>query len=121
MADNNCKKRGRRKKLALSDDEMLEELLFKAYDISVDAHGELRFERNSNVLTLQETAFMLWNIEGRKTAKPFTNTYMIKTEKRALDKLRAGLQRYGINSLDDVFDPHWRTTACINGSTDCPE
>ena len=114
-------RRGRPKKIRLSDDELLESLLLKAYNFCLDKDGNVRLERNGTPLTLEETAFMIWNIEGRKTKKPLCNMMMIKTERAALDKMRKGLQKYGIKSLDDVFEPRFRAAASKYGCTDCPE
>lgn len=57
-------------------------------------------------LTLDETAFAIWNPE--KESKPMTPMGILKIERRALDKLKTALKKYGINNLDDVFDPRHR-------------
>lgn len=115
-------RRGRPKKIQLTDDELFEELLFKAYNFYIDKRdGSLKLERNGAPLTLEETSFMIWNLDGRKTSKPLSKVMMLKTEQSALQKLRKGLAKYGINSIDDVFDPRYRTAAPMHGSTDCPE
>ena len=115
-------RRGRPKKVKLNDDELLEEILFKAYNFYVDGRdGSLKLERNGTPLTLEETAFMVWNMEGRKTKQPLTRVAMLKTEHAALQKMRKGLAKYGIKQLDDVFDPKYRCAATRYGSTDCPE
>lgn len=57
-------------------------------------------------LTLDETAFALWDPE--KEAKPMTPMGILKIEKRALLKLKTKLKDYGINSIDDLFDPKFR-------------
>jgi len=114
--------RGRPRKAKLSMDEKFEDILFRAYDFYLDKDGNLKIERNSTPLTLEETAFMVWNMEGRKTKKPLSNMMIINTERKALEKLRVGLARFGIKSLDDVFDPKYRTAATSKyGCTDSPE
>ena len=57
-------------------------------------------------LTLDETAFALWNPETQ--SKPMSPMGILKIERRALEKLKAELKKYGINNLDDVFDPKQR-------------
>ena len=60
-------------------------------------------------LTLEETAFAIWNPETE--AKPMTPMGVLKIERRALDKVKLALKKYGINNLDDVFDPRFRENA----------
>ena len=57
-------------------------------------------------LTLDETAFAIWNPDTEK--KPMSPMGVLKIERRALEKLKAELKKYGISSLDDVFDPKHR-------------
>ena len=66
-------------------------------------------------LTLEQTAVLIWHIEGRKTKAPMTKMGMLKVEQNALMKLRLGLAKYGIKSLDDVIDPNGRQTAEAKG------
>lgn len=95
--------RGRPKKERLSDDDRLAELLLKCYDFSIDENGKTVLTRNTEVLSLDDTAFMIWNFEGRKTPKPLSNMMMIKTERKALEKIKAGLAKQGITKLSDVI------------------
>lgn len=60
-------------------------------------------------LTLEETAAAIWDPESGK--KPMTCMGIQKIEKRALDKLRLALKRYGINDLSDIFEPKYREYA----------
>jgi len=114
--------RGRPKKIQLTDDEKLEEILFKAYNFCYDKHGNLKLVRNTTPLTLEETAFMVWNMEGRKTKKPLSNMMMINTERKALEKIKTGLAKFGIKGFDDVFDAKGRSCATTKyGATDSPE
>lgn len=57
-------------------------------------------------LTLDETAFAIWDPETQE--KPMTPMGILKIERRALEKLKSKLKKYGIHSLDDVFDPKHR-------------
>lgn len=66
-------------------------------------------------LTLEQTAVLIWHIEGRKTKAPMTKMGMLKVEQNALMKLRLGLAKYGIKSLDDVIDPNGRAPAEVKG------
>ena len=116
------KQRGRPKKAKLSDDDRFEEILFRAYNFYIDKRdGKLKLERNDTVLTLEDTAFMVWNLEGRKTAKPLCKPMMIRTERSALQKFKAGLAKIGITRFDDVFEPKRMIAAPKYGSTDMPE
>lgn len=60
-------------------------------------------------LTLEETAFAMWNPETEN--KPMTAMGVLKIERRALDKMKLALKKYGIHNLDDVFDPRHREAA----------
>ena len=60
-------------------------------------------------LTLEETAVAIWDPESGK--KPMTCMGIQKIEKRALDKLRLALKKYGINDLSDIFEPKYREYA----------
>lgn len=62
-------------------------------------------------LTLEQTAVALWHVEGRKTKKPMTKMGVLKIEQAALAKMRQGLLKYGITSLDDVIDVKHRENA----------
>lgn len=59
-----------------------------------------------NGLTLDETAFAIWDPETQ--AKPMSPMGILKIERRALAKLKNELAKYGIKNLDDVFDPKYR-------------
>ena len=60
-------------------------------------------------LTLDETAFAIWDSEHEK--KPMTPMGILKIERRALTKLKVELAKHGIKNLDDVFDPKGRENA----------
>ena len=60
-------------------------------------------------LSLEETAFAIWN--PAVESKPFTPMGVLKIERRALEKVKLMLKKYGINSLDDAFDPKFRENA----------
>ena len=60
-------------------------------------------------LTLDETAFAIWDPEHEK--KPMTPMGILKIERRALAKLKVELAKHGIKNLDDVFDPKGRENA----------
>lgn len=61
-------------------------------------------------LTLEETAAAIWNPETEN--QPMTAMGILKIERRALDKLKTLLaSQYGINSIDDIFDPKYREYA----------
>ena len=64
-------------------------------------------------LSLEQTAVLLWQLEGRKTEKPMTKMGILKIEQNALLKLRVGLKKYGINHYDDVFDPNKFRSAAV--------
>lgn len=98
--------RGRPKKVVMNDDDRLAELLLKCYTFSVDADGKTILTRNNEVLSLEDTAFMIWNFEGRKTPKPLSNMMMINTERKALEKFKSGLAKYDITQLSDVIGDH---------------
>ena len=53
-------------------------------------------------LTLEETAVAIWNPKTEQ--HPLTCMGVLKIEKRALDKLKTALKKYGIKNLDDVFE-----------------
>ena len=57
-------------------------------------------------LTLEETAVAIWDPDTE--AHPMTCMGVLKIEKRALDKLKEQLKKYGINDLSDVFEPKAR-------------
>jgi len=60
-------------------------------------------------LTLEETAFAIWDPKHEK--KPMTPMGILKFERRTLDKFKRELEKRGIRSLDDVFDPKHREIA----------
>lgn len=57
-------------------------------------------------LTLDETAFAIWDPE--KDSKPMSPMGILKIERRALAKLKVELANHGIKNLDDIFDPKHR-------------
>ena len=61
---------------------------------------------NGERLTLEETAVAIWDPDTEK--QPMTCMGVLKIEKRALDKLKEQLKKYGINDLSDVFEPKAR-------------
>ena len=63
-------------------------------------------------LTLEETAIVLWNPESEK--RPLTSMAIHKIEQRALDKLKVALKKYGITSIDDMFENKHREFAHMN-------
>lgn len=80
-------------------DEKTEKLLaLKKEAIKKHAEGK--------TLTLEETALAIWDPSKKK--HPMTTMGVLKLERRALDKLKTKLKDYGINSLDDIFDPKFR-------------
>ena len=66
----------------------------------------IKKHENGECLSLEETAFAIWDPETQK--KPLTPMGILKIERRALEKLKLSLKKYGINNLDDVFDPRHR-------------
>ena len=66
----------------------------------------IRKHKDGKCLTLDETAFAIW--DPKTQAKPMSPMGILKIERRALEKLKAELKKYGINNLDDVFDPKHR-------------
>lgn len=66
----------------------------------------LKKHADGKSLTLDETAFAIWNPEREE--KPMTPMGILKIERRACEKLKSKLKNYGIKSLDDVFDPKYR-------------
>ena len=66
----------------------------------------MRKHKEGKCLTLDETAFAMWDPEMK--AKPMSPMGILKIERRALEKLKSELKKYGINNLDDVFDPKHR-------------
>lgn len=69
----------------------------------------LKKHEDGERLTLEETAFALWNPETED--KPMTPMGVLKIERRALEKVKLALKKYGINNLDDAFDPKFRENA----------
>lgn len=62
--------------------------------------------KDGELLTLDETAFALWDPEHDK--KPLSPMGILKIERRALDKMKLALKKYGIRSIDDALDPRYR-------------
>lgn len=62
-----------------------------------------------NALTLEETAYAMWDPNSEN--RPMSAMGILKIERRALDKLKHRLSKYGITSLDDIFDPKYRELA----------
>jgi len=71
--------------------------------------------KGPGTLTLEQTAVLIWHIEGRKTKAPMTKMGMLKVEQNALMKLRLGLAKYGITKLSDVIDPNGRSAVEVKG------
>ena len=69
-------------------------------------------------LTLEQTAVLIWHVEGRKTKAPMTKMGMLKVEQNALLKMRIGLAKYGITKLDDVLNVGRREAVSANGWTE---
>lgn len=90
-------KRGRKPKPKLDIEDQLDEAIGK-YMMKMP-------------LTLEETALLIWQIEGRKTSKPLTKPRMKAIENTAMSKLRTGLQKMGITKLDDVYNVSKRSYA----------
>lgn len=105
------RKRGRPKKEHVDEDQMFQDILFKAYDVGCNKRGDLTFSRNGVPLTLEETAYLLWCFEGKKTSKPMTKVGILKIEKQALDKCKKAFAKHGIKNLDDVFECSGRQRA----------
>lgn len=61
---------------------------------------------NGERLTLEETACAMWDPESGK--KPMSALGVLKIERRALDKLKAALEKYGIKGIDDMFESKGR-------------
>lgn len=95
--------RGRPRKIVSSLEEQENEVIRKYID--------------SEAMTLEEAALALWMNEGRVRAKPFTKPMVINIERSALEKVKKGLAKYGIKSLDDIFDPKFRKASASNYST----
>ena len=66
----------------------------------------MKKHKDGKSLTLDETAFAIWDPDTQ--VKPMTAMGILKIERRALEKLKSELKKYGINNLDDVFDPKHR-------------
>ena len=66
----------------------------------------LRKRADGERLTLEETAVAIWNPITEK--HPMTCMGILKIEQRALEKMRIGLKKYGINDISDVVDPKFR-------------
>ena len=72
-------------------------------------HKALRKHKDGKRLTYEETALAVW--DEKTEDKPMSAMGIYKIEKRALEKLKAGLKKYGITCLDDVFEPKDREVA----------
>lgn len=83
-------KRGRKPKQILDIEDQLDEAIGK-YLMNMP-------------LTLEETALLMWQKEGRPTEKPLSKARMKAIENSALAKLRIGLEKFGITKLDDVLN-----------------
>ena len=57
-------------------------------------------------LTLEETAAAIWN--PNEEDHPMTCMGVLKIEKKALEKLKFALKKYGIKDLSDVVEPRYR-------------
>lgn len=66
----------------------------------------LRKRADGNRLTLEETAVAIWDPKTEK--HPMTCMGVLKIEKRALEKLKTALKKYGINDISDVVEPKYR-------------
>ena len=60
-------------------------------------------------LTYEETALAIW--DEKTESKPLSAMGIFKIEKRALEKLKLGLKKYGITGLDDILEPKDREVA----------
>lgn len=70
----------------------------------------LKKHEDGKCLTLDETALAIWDPD--KDDKPMSAMGILKIERRALAKLKSKLHsRYGIDNLDDIFDPKHREVA----------
>jgi hypothetical protein len=68
--------------------------------------------KSGELLTLEETAYAIWNPEIEK--KPMTSMGIYKIEQRIMQKLRSLLSsRYGIKQFDDVYENSNRIVANI--------
>lgn len=83
-------KRGRKPKVKLDIEDQLDEAIGKYL--------------TKQPLTLEETALLIWQIEGRPTEKPLTKARMKAIENSALTKFKIGLEKQGITKLDDVLN-----------------
>ena len=79
-------------------------LLIKKEALKKHAEGEC--------LTLEETACAIWDPNSGK--KPLSALGVLKIERRALAKLKAAFAEYGIENLDDLFEPKGREVAQKN-------
>ena len=66
----------------------------------------LRRRVEGHRLTLEETAVAIWNPEKEK--QPLTCMGVLKIEKKALEKMKTALKKYGIKDLSDVIEPKYR-------------
>lgn len=73
----------------------------------------LRKHREGLHLTFEETAAVIWDPNG-KASKPMTSMAICKIEQKALAKLKAALAKYGIKSLDDMFENKHHDFSHIN-------
>lgn len=61
-----------------------------------------QLHREGQRLTAEQTRFAIWN--PKTEAKPLSKTAIMKIEIRALAKLKKALAKYGIKSINDVFE-----------------
>ena len=80
------------------DDDKSKWLMLKK--IALEKHA------NRERLTLEETACAMWDPESEK--KPMSALGILKIERRALEKLKVALAKYGIKGVDDMFEAKGR-------------
>ena len=66
----------------------------------------LRKRIEGHRLTLEETAYAIWN--PKKEKHPMTCMGVLKIEQRALAKLKLALKKYHINDMSDIIEPKFR-------------
>ena len=92
---------GRPKKIQIPIEEQKDEIIYKLYDFYTDDKGIERAKRSQQCLNLEETALAMSMIDGKK---PISKMGVLKIQTKALEKIRKGLEKYGIKSLSDVLD-----------------
>jgi len=91
----------------LTDDEIAEKLICKAYSFKYDiASGQVKLVRNGQRLNLEETAYMMWLYDGKPGKKPMTKTGMMKQEQKICQKIKAELNKRGFkdSELHDLLE-----------------